>query len=339
MKLYKKVLLSSAALMIASCAAENTDNTDQDEMAMADQAAVVAPDMAEDMPARMTNILPDVPEGAQAVSLLGKTLVSGAPSQKILDNLATAKANYDADPMDAQNIIWYGRRTAYTGDYRRAIEIFSEGIEKHPDDSRLYRHRGHRYITIRQFDKAIADYEIAAKLIEGQEDSIEEDGAPGPSGIPVSSKHSNIWYHLGLSYYLVHDWENALRAYQTGHDLKVNDDNIVSTAHWLYMILNRMGRPEDAKKAIEGVTADMNVLENFSYHNLVLFYKGEIPAEEMLNVDPNDPSGAAVAYGVANWYLYNDQPEKAYDLMQQFVETDSWASFGFIAAEVELMMK
>ncbi|MBT5185564.1 MAG: hypothetical protein HOH19_13160 [Kordiimonadaceae bacterium] len=323
MKIYKKISLITMAAMVISCSAENTDTPAAEEMAAAPAEA-------------MTNA---IPEGAQAISLLGKTLISAPAGQKVIDDLAAAKAVYDADPMDAQNIIWYGRRTAYTGEFLRAIEIFSEGVEKFPEDSRMYRHRGHRYISTRQFDKAIADYEIAAKLIEGQEDSIEEDGAPGPAGIPVSSKHSNIWYHLGLSYYLVHDWENALKAYQTGHDLGVNDDNIVSTAHWIYMIHNRMGNPELAKAAIEHITADMNVIENFSYHNLVLFYKGEIPPEEMLNVDPNDPSGAAVAYGVANWYLYNDQPEKAYELMERFVATKSWASFGFIAAEVELMMK
>ena len=112
-----------------------------------------------------SHLLPDVPQGAQAVSLFGEELTMPEPSQKMLDNLAQAKANYDADPMNVDNIIWYGRRMAYTGDFRRAIEIFSEGIDKHPEDSRMYRHRGHRYITIREFYRAVSDYEIAAKLI------------------------------------------------------------------------------------------------------------------------------------------------------------------------------
>ena len=317
----KNILIASLSIFLIGCSAENTDNTVQPEVTEA------------------TPLFADAPQGVQAISLLGAELRSPAPSQKVLDNLADAKANYDADPMDIENIIWYGRRVAYTGDFRQAIEIYSEGLTKHPESSRLYRHRGHRYISIREFDRAVADYEMAAKLIEGEEDTIEQDGAPGPTGVPVSSRHTNIWYHLGLSYYLVHDWENSLKAYQIGHDLGLNDDNIVSTAHWIYMLHNRMGNPEKAKEAIAHITADMDVIENFSYHNLVLFYKGEIPPEEMLNVDPNDPSGAAVAYGVANWYLYNDQPEKAYDLMERFVATKSWASFGFIAAEAELNLR
>ena len=89
-------------------------------------------------------VLPQVPEGVQALSLLGEELRSGEPSQRLLDNLAAARAEYEADPDDADNIIWLGRRIAYTGDYRGAIEVFSEGIRKHPGDARFYRHRGHR---------------------------------------------------------------------------------------------------------------------------------------------------------------------------------------------------
>ena len=74
-------------------------------------------------------VLPDVPDGVQAISLSGKPLMSPAPRQATLDQLATAKADYEADSNNADNIIWYGRRTAYTGDYRGAIEIFSEGLE------------------------------------------------------------------------------------------------------------------------------------------------------------------------------------------------------------------
>lgn len=286
-----------------------------------------------------SHLLPDVPEGAQAVSLFGKALSMPAPSQKMLDNLAVAKADYDADPMDADNIIWYGRRVAYTGDFRRAILIFSEGIRKHPTDARMYRHRGHRYITIREFDRAIEDYEIAATLIKGTEDKIEPDGAPNPLGIPVTSTHGNIYYHLGLAYYLMHDFENSLRVYKMGRDINLNDDNTASTTHWIYMNLRRLGRDEEAKEALEHVNADMDIIEVHNYHKLVMFYKGEVPQEEVLSADPNIPAGASITYGVANWFLYNGDLTKAYDLMEKFINTNSWGSFGYIAAEVDLKTK
>ncbi|MBT5185563.1 MAG: tetratricopeptide repeat protein [Kordiimonadaceae bacterium] len=278
----------------------------------------------------------DVPEGAQAVSFFGKALSMPAPSQKVLDALAVAKANYDADPIDADNIIWYGRGIAYTGDFRRAIEVFSEGIKKHPKDARMYRHRGHRYITIREIDRAIDDYVIAAELIKGTEDRIEPDGAPNPAGIPVTSTHGNIYYHLGLAYYLKHDFENSLRVYRMGQALDLNDDNIASTGHWIYMNLRRLGRDEEAKQSLNNITKDMDIIEVHNYHKLDLFYKGEVPASEVLNADPNIPAGASITYGVANWYFYNGEVDKAYALMEKFLKTKSWGSFGFIAAEVDL---
>jgi tetratricopeptide (TPR) repeat protein len=280
--------------------------------------------------------LPDVPAGAQAVTLSGKPLYSTAPGQAVLDNLAEAKKNYDANTNDANNIIWYGRRTAYTGDFRGAIEIFSEGIEKFPNDDRMYRHRGHRYISIREFDRAIADLEQASKLIEGKENETEPDGAPNEQNIPVSSRHGNIWYHLGLAYYLKQDWENAFRAYQNGFNSGRNDDNRVSTTHWLYMIKRRMGDEEGAAKVLDAITAGMNVIENFSYHHLCLFYKGEMTVEELIGDNEDTPSGASAAYGLANWYYYTGQDEKAMQHVEALVASDSWAAFGFIAAEADL---
>mgnify|MGYP000111977632 CR=1 FL=1 len=324
MKLHKSIILTSIALLLASCSAENTDNTETETETVAPVAEL---------------LFSEVPQGAQAVSFLGKPLYAAEPSQKVLDNLIEAKAAYDADPMDAMNIIWYGRRVAYTGDYRRAIEIFSEGITKHPTDARMYRHRGHRYISIREIDRAVADYEMAAKLIEGTEDKIEPDGAPNPQGIYLTTTHSNIYYHLGLSYYLRQEWQKSHDAFKKGQDLGLNDDNIVSAGHWIYMNLRQMGKDEEAQASLHNIKQDMNIIENMSYHNLTLMYKGIIPADTLTDVDPNDPSGAAIAYGVANWFLYNGEPEKAYDLMERFMETKSWSAFGFIAAEMDLSNK
>ena len=282
------------------------------------------------------DVLPDVPDGAQAVSLLGQPLVPGEPGEALVENLATALANYDASPNSPDTIIWLGRRQAYTGDYRAAIETFSEGIFKHPSDARMYRHRGHRYITIRDFDRAITDLEQAAILIEGTENETEPDGAPNPLGIPVSSLHGNIWYHLGLAYYLKHDWENALRAYTNGFNAARNDDNRVSTTHWRYMILRRMGREADAAAVLDVISEDMDVIENMSYHNLCLFYKGELTYEELVGDGDDNPAGAAVMYGAANWHFYNGDEDRTVEMLEALASTRSWAGFGVIAAEADL---
>jgi tetratricopeptide (TPR) repeat protein len=287
------------------------------------------------LPAR-AQLLPEVPDGAQAVSLSGKALYSAAPDDAVLERLAEARADYAGNPDNADNIIWYGRRTAYTGDFRKAIEIFSEGIDKFPADARMYRHRGHRYISIREFSRAIDDLERAAALIDGTENEIEPDGQPNALNIPVSTLHGNIWYHLGLAYYLRQDWPNAYRAYRNGFESGRNDDNRVSTTHWLYMIKRRMGDAEGAAAVLDVISAEMEVIENTAYHDLCLFYKGEKTAAELLGSGDDTASGAATVYGVANWYYYTGETQKSQQLLNKLLATDSWSAFGFIAAEADL---
>jgi tetratricopeptide (TPR) repeat protein len=160
----------------------------------------------------------ELPGEPETFSLMGKPLFKTPlrtdileAQQKLYDE---ALKNYEKDPDDPDNIIWLGRRTAYIGDFRKSIAIYSVGIEKHSEDPRMYRHRGHRFITLRFFDQAINDFEKAAELIKGKPDEIEPDGIPNDRGVPVSSLHFNIWYHLALAYYLKVDFEKALHAYE-----------------------------------------------------------------------------------------------------------------------------
>ena len=252
-----------------------------------------------------SSILPDVPDGVQAISLLGEELRSGPPNVRLLENLAAARAEYESDPDNADNVIWLGRRIAYTGDYRGAIGVFSEGVEKHPDDPRFYRHRGHRYISIRELDRAIADLEHAAKLIDGTDDEVEPDGAPNPAGIPVSTLHSNIWYHLGLAYYLKGDLDNALRVYEIAIAQTPNDDMRVATTHWQYMSLRLLGRDDEARDALGPIHEDMNVIESMPYHQLCLMYKGESETGTVLTSNITAAGGDSAKYGIANWHFYN----------------------------------
>jgi tetratricopeptide (TPR) repeat protein len=265
-----------------------------------------------------------------------RLLRSAVPDEATVDRLSAARADYEADPDDADAIIWYGRRTAYAGDLRGAIAIYSEGIEKFPDDARMYRHRGHRYISIREFDRAIDDLEKAADLIEGTENETEPDGLPNAMNIPVSSLHGNIWYHLGLAYYLKHDWPNARRAYEQGYSVSRNDDNRVSTSHWLYMIARRMGDAGAAAAVVARISADMQVIENTAYHELCLFYKGELTEAELMTGGGEGATGAATRYGLANWHYYNGDTPAADAMLELLLEADNWAAFGVIAAEADL---
>ena len=214
-----------------------------------------------------------------------------------------------------------------------------KGIELFPKDPRFYRHRGHRYISIRQFEQSSRTLEIAAKLISSTQNKTEPDGLPNPLGIPISSLHGNTWYHLGLAYYLQQDWTNALRAYSNGFDAARNDDNKVSTTHWRYMILRRMGLHDEAKKVLSAISPGMKVIENTNYYHLCLFYKGIISLDNLTNGLADNPGGAAISYGVANWHFVEGNFDEAEKHLNAITSSNSWASFGFIAAESDLLQR
>src|SRR6185369_2240085 len=195
--------------------------------------------------------------------------------------LAEAKNNFDSN-QTADNLIWFGRRTAYLGHYKEAIRIFSVGVTKFPDDARFLRHRGHRFITLRCFDLAIEDLNRAAKLIKGKPDELEADGLPNARNIPTSTLQSNIWYHLGLAHYLKGDFKAALKAYREAVKVSNNPDMLVATTHWLYMTLRRLGREKEADAVVATMKPDIAVSENADYLKLIRLYQGKTTADELL---------------------------------------------------------
>jgi tetratricopeptide (TPR) repeat protein len=284
---------------------------------------------------------PSLLDRIEAVSLFGKPLlpvsIDASIRARLDSNLAAARSQYENDPTNAENIIWLGRRLAYLWRYREAIAVFSEGIAKHPDDPRMYRHRGHRSITVREFDNAIADLEHAATLIAGKADEVEPDGAPNPFNIPTSTLNSNIWYHLGLAYYLKGDFHNALRAYRACMTFSTNDDMLCATSDWLYMTYRRLGDMSSAASVLAPIKKEMTILENHAYHRRLLMYKGEIAPDSLLNLnDANDLDLATQGYGVGNWLLYQGEIEKAKAVFKKVLEGTYWAAFGYIAAEADL---
>jgi tetratricopeptide (TPR) repeat protein len=291
----------------------------------------------------MVALLAPVQAKPEATSLLGRPLYApqqSAEARATLEkNLADAKAAFEKDPASADAAIWLGRRTAYLGRYRDAIEVFSAAIARHPADARLYRHRGHRYISVREFDRAIADLSKAAALVANRPDEVEPDGQPNAQNIPTSTLKTNIYYHLGLAHYLKGEFEKAADAYRLCMEHSKNADMQVATAHWQYMTLRRLGREAEAAKVLEPITADMRVIENGSYHRLLMMYKGAATPEALLAASKAEALDAVtIGYGVANWHLYNGRRAEAQRILKAIVDEHAqtqWAGFGYIAAEAD----
>ncbi len=239
--------------------------------------------------------------------------------------VAAAEAKLTADPKNMDLLIALGRAQANIWRYNDAIETYTRGIKLAPSDWRLYRHRGHRYISTRQFDKALTDMQQAVKL---------------------NDKDFDIWYHLALAHYLKGEFGKAAEAYERCRQVAEadttdkRDDSVIAVSDWLYMTYRRMDKPAEAAKVLERITSDMKVKENKSYFDRLLFYKGLKKESDLVNVEKaTDLEIATVGYGLGNWYLCNGNRAKAEELFRRIVSGKYWPAFGFIAAEAELVRK
>jgi tetratricopeptide (TPR) repeat protein len=281
---------------------------------------------------------PDVELPGEATSLLGKQLYPPPLDTETRSNhdekLAEARAAFDANDTDVDAIIWLGRRTAYLGRFRDAIEVYTRGIELHPDDARLYRHRGHRYISVREIDLAIADLERAAELRAGAEDVVEPDGLPNAQNIPLSTLHTNIFYHLGLAHYLRADYEEAINAYRKSMNASKNDDMVVATAYWLYFALRRAGHDGDAETLLDTIATDLELIEYTGYYALLLLFKGERTVAELQ--DEAGEENPTIGYGIATWHALAGHEDAATRTLEWVTQGTQWPAFGHIAAEADL---
>jgi tetratricopeptide (TPR) repeat protein len=282
------------------------------------------------------------PVVVEAVSFLGDSLraipLSDSTRAAMERDLAAAKASLDKAPTNPDSIIWVARRLGYLGRFRESIAMYTKGIEQHPDNPWMYRHRGHRYISVRELDHAISDLEKATQLVAGKPDEVEPDGQPNARNRPIGTLHSNIAYHLGLAYYLKGDFAKAVPIYEKELATASNDDRRVSTGHWLYMSLRRLGKDAEAKALVSHFRKDMDIIENQSYHQLMMLYKGELPVDSVLapTAQIANSGAGAVAYGVGNWHQYNGRQAEAEAVYRRIMGSGQWASFGYIAAEAEL---
>ncbi len=275
----------------------------------------------------------------EALSLLHKPL-NPAPLTleqriKLEDNLRAAQSAFDQDPSE-DNTVWLGRRLAYLGRYNDAIAVYSRGLQTFPRSAKLLRHRGHRYITLRKLDEAITDLARATELTTNLADEVEPDGSPNARNIPRSTLKSNIAYHLALAHYLKGDFQKAAEAWSSRLSLfRGNDDQIVSASYWLYLSRKRSGDHAGATAVLRDVRLDMDVIENHSYHRLLLCFKGDLKPEEV-GEGADALANSTIAYGLGVRKLLQGEPAAAKADFERIIATENWAAFGYIAAEAEL---
>jgi tetratricopeptide (TPR) repeat protein len=334
-----RVVLPLVGLLLTSATGCSRSGANADDLAPRDAGGGV--DTGVSIQAMVTEQA--APRTMEGFSLLGDTLwrppVAEGARERLEAALAAAQAGVESAPNDPDSLIWLGRRLAYLGRYQEAIARFTEGVQRFPTDARFLRHRGHRFLTVRELQPAITDFTRAAELERGRADAIEPDGAPNAAGIPVSTTQFNIWYHLALAHYLRGEFAEALAANTACLAVSANPDSKVATAYWRYLILRRLGRDADAEQAIAFASDTLTLLENDAYLALIRLYQGALPVDSVLPPTPAgamDVANSTTAYGVSMWHLLNGRRSEADALWQRIVAGGQWAAFGSLAAEAEL---
>jgi tetratricopeptide (TPR) repeat protein len=279
----------------------------------------------------------------EILTLDGRVLQPEPPSGEFAARqeslLAEAEVAWKSAPDDLEAWIWVGRRQAYLGRYREAIDTYTVALERFPGDPRLLRHRGHRFISLRLLADAVEDLEAAATEVEGEPDEVEPDGLPNALGIPTSTLQTNIWYHLGLARYLQAEYDAARDAYRRCLDLSTHADMRVAASYWLVLAARRAGDAATADGVLAAVEPDLELIENEGYYELLRAFAGALDPAELLARASEDTTRVAyptAAYGVGAWSLIAGERDEAERIFRAILDSPASTAFGYIAAEAEL---
>ena len=230
--------------------------------------------------------------------------------------VARAESTLAIEPDNIERIIQLGLAHAAIRQYREAIRVFTRGIAIAPNNPVLYRWRGHRYISVRELDSALADL---------------------TRGIQLDSTIYDIWYHLGVAHFVRAQFTEAADAFGWAQRLAPNDNEIAGATDWLWMALSRAGRADDAQAALVKAHDSLKITTATAYAQRLQLYKGKIGPDQVLTpADTGDVAVATLSYGIGNWFLVKGDRTAARTWFQRAVRSGGWPAFGFIVAEAEL---
>jgi tetratricopeptide (TPR) repeat protein len=230
------------------------------------------------------------------------------------EDVKKARAALEANPKDIARIIDLGVAQSGARQFREAIATFTRGLELEPDNALLLRWRGHRYLSVRDFDRAFAD------LTRG--------GA-------IDSTIYGIWYHLGVVQYLRGDFVDAAASFARAQPIAPDAGELAGSTDWLWMSLSRAGRGAEAKAMLDRRPDSKPVIN--AYTRRLQLYRGEIGPDAVVTpADTDEVQIATLGYGLGNWYLVQGDKAQARKWFERSIASGGWPGFGFIVSEVEL---
>lgn len=279
------------------------------------------------------------PEGEpiEATSFRGEPLERNpVPADRLAEIDSAIQPLEEKGELSEDDYIELGRLYIAANRFRDSIDLYTRGLEQYPESFRLRRHRGHRYINLRDLDSAIVDLREAVDLIGDEHTDVLEYDAEGE---PTATYEHWVWYHVGLYHYLNEEWEDAADAYRNCVETATNNGVLVGATDWLYNALMKGGMTEAAAEALTAVPPDLDTNQEHPYFKRVMVYQGEIEPSEVLDVDKpaSEWSGFDITagYGIGNWYRFNGDEETANRIHQKILETPYWNAWAYVVTDRE----
>src|SRR3989475_3041884 len=169
------------------------------------------------------------PAGGQSVQYRSAAGVEYR-AQRDTGPIARAESALAADPRSVERIIQLGVAQSGARQFREAIQTFTRGLTIAPTDAMLYRWRGHRYLSVREFDRALDDLTRGSRL---------------------DSTNYGIWYHLGIVRYARGDFAAAAEAFARAQRRPPDAAELAGATDWLWMSLSRAGGAAVARAMLD----------------------------------------------------------------------------------------
>lgn len=243
--------------------------------------------------------------------------VAGATQYRAMADtgpVSRAQAAVARDPRNVALLIQLGIAQSGARQFRQAITTFSRALELEPDNAMLYRWRGHRFLSVREYDRAIADF---------------------TRGLARDSANYGIWYHLGVWRFVHGDFVAAAVAFARAQRIAPDAAELAGSVDWRWMSLARAGQLTRADSLLRARPDSMSATN--AYSQRLRLYRGEIGPEAVItSSDTGDVAVATLSYGIGNWHLVRGDTATARNWFERAVRSGGWPAFGFMAAEAEL---
>ena len=231
--------------------------------------------------------------------------------------VARAERALQADSRTTQRYIELGVAQAGARQKQEAVRTFTRALAVAPNDPMLYRWRGHRNLSVRNFDAAMADL---------------------TRGYALDSLNYGTLYHLGVLRFVRGDFNAAADAFRRAQPRAPDAGELAGSTDWLWMSLQRAGRAAEASAML--ARRPDSLTTTVAYSRRLKLYRGEIAPEALITpADTGDVDLATLSFGLGNWYLVKGDSTRARALFQRSVASGGWPAFGFIASEAELARK